>query len=448
MRVALALLILSIIPNGLGAAEIAAVTSGEHEDYTRLVFTISPNNGWDLDVGDRSSKLVFPLDNLKFEDENVFARIPKTRLISVGSIQQGNTTEYLMGFGCNCDVKAFSYLDAYVVVDISDPAPPIIVNSDHVAPELVPSAQAGENYKPPEFISWALPIAPTYRSSREDVDFPQQIDEGEILGLASIQEPDEPPIVTQENYSILVNGDSEIEEKSNGSGVSVQEAVDVARDSLLHQLTLAADQGLLELSEPMLAPEHVAPNERIVETKEILAEQLETEDENQVLIQTVYSRDSKLGVSNEVLGRSYCPSNEYLDIASWGSGTDFFGDLSGTRKRLLKEFDKIDVVELERLAQVYIRYGFGAEAISYLSNSNLGSKRKHLLLDLAAIVDSRPARPDGPFSKAVNCNGLAGLWALIGNRPKPEEKIEARLQLSTHSRIFRRTSGVCWGQIW
>lgn len=421
MHLALILFLFSIWPIGSSAAEVVEVASGEHESYTRLVFTISPDKEWRLETGESSARLVFPTQNLVFEDERVFARIPKTRLVSVSSGQQNKMTEFHMALGCDCDVEAFSYLNTYIVVDISDRSnSPIMITPTRQVVRSSPSLiLVDADHLPPVFVSWASPLAPFYRESPHEVSFSQSGGEFDSFGLSLAQAPDVPPNAMLNNKSV-----ADFKENTSGSEASLQEAVDTARVSLLHELTLAADQGLLDLNEPISEPYRVAKAEQNLMLEEDHDEPLKPEDEIQVFIQTVYSRDANPAALSEESQRLNCPSNDSLDIASWGSGTDFSEEFSDARKRLLGEFDEPDIVELERLIHTYIRYGFGAEAISYLSDGNLEFKNQRLLLDLAAIVDGQPASFGGPLSKATDCVGLAGLWALVGTYPNVEWELE------------------------
>lgn len=412
MRFAIVVVLFLMWPFGLSAAENVVVTSGEHEDYTRLVFATSPNREWRLEFGENSAILVFPQQDLVFADEKIFTRIPKTRLVSTSSRMRRGISEYQIALACDCDVSAFSYLDAYIVVDISDRSDPLIVtpNARHTAPAPLSSSLIEGEHKPPEFVSWALPVAPTYNGGLDKVNLVQQGDDLEVLGLAPTQESDAPPSDLQDNKPASENVTTEFEDFELVSEDTVQQAVEVARSSLLQQLTLAADQGLLDLNEPGSDPQPATIGEDVVVIEEILTEQQRPENKNQVLIQTVYSRDTNQAAKDDVPASNHCPTDESLDVASWGSGVDFSGEISIARKRLLGEFDEPNSIELERLVKTYIRYGFGAEAISYLSNGNLEISKQRLLRDLAAIVDGKSAWPDGLFRRRQ----IASVWLACG----------------------------------
>jgi tetratricopeptide (TPR) repeat protein len=402
-------------------AEAVSVVSGEHDGYTRLVFAISPDREWSLVIGQGSAKLVFPAQNLEFEDDGVFTRIPKTRLVSTHSDRGEGGAVYRMTLGCDCEVGAFPYLDAYIVVDISDPPKTSIIAppTRHFAPVLSAATLPDGNDRPPEFVSWIPPRAPYYDSSPHRVNFPAQTDG---VGLTPTQTPDAPPNTS--HTDVVQVAPDEVTEEVREVDQELQEAVDSARNSLLHQLTVAVDQGLLDLNGPISEILQAAETVPIVEPEDPFEVFEELEDENQVLIQTAITRDALAAHGRGNQQKEHCPSPEDLDIASWGSGEDFFDELSSVRQGLLREFDEPDFFEVERLVRTYLRYGFGAEARSYLFDGGKNVAQQSLLLDLAAIVDGQTVQPDGPLSQAIGCGGVAGLWALVGTYPVVDTHID------------------------
>ncbi len=395
-------------------AEPVTVVSGEHDGYARLVFSVSPDREWNLTRGENTATLLFPAQSLEFEDDGVFARIDKTRLLSTDFEQREGSAIYTMTLACDCEVTAFPYLEEYIVIDIADPSETAIGTPPrrYGAPRLNAASAPDGSGRSPELVSWALPRAPYYVRSPHNVNFPAKTDG---VGLVPAQIPDAPP------RSLRTDVIEGAEKMVPTVDQELQEAVDAARNSLLQQLTLAADQGLLDLNGPI--PEilqttetekEIVPVEPSVEPPTVFAK---LEDENQVLIQTVIARDARAARGEVNLQTDNCPTPESLDIASWGSGDDFFEELSSARQGLLKEFDEPDFTQIQRLVRTYLRYGFGAEARSYLLEGGQSIEQYALLLDLAAIVDGQSIQAGGPLSQAIGCGGAAGLWALVGTYP-------------------------------
>ena len=399
-------------------AQTVAVVSGEHEGYTRLVFTIAPDREWSLITEATSATLVFPAQILEFRDGGVFDRIPKTRLVSTHSEQDEEAAVYRMTLGCDCEVGAYRYQDAYIIVDITDRAE-TFVTAAHFAPILGGTTLPDGSYNPPEFVPWISPRAPYYVSSSHRVNFPAQTNG---VGLTPTQTPDAPPNASHTDVLQRIKGVATTEVRELDQ--EMQAAIDVSRNSLLLQLTLAVDQGLLDRNGPIPVipqPAEIAQKEELEEPSEVLNK---PEDEDQILIQSATARDTlavRGGINTE---NEHCPSPEDLDVASWGSGKDFSDELSSARQRTLREFDEPDYIEVGRLVRTYLRYGFGAEAKSYLIEGGKNIDQQPLLLDIAAIVDGLTVQADGPLSQAIDCDGAAGLWALVATYPAIDTHID------------------------
>lgn len=422
IRQSVAALLFSALSGFSAVAETVTVVSGEHEGYTRLVFSISPDREWSLDESEGSAKLNFRSQDLQFEDETVFERIPKTRLVSTQQSQTDGATEYLMVLGCACEVSAFAYLDTYIVVDISN-------TRDQTA--TVPIARREgtgfgpeKYYAPPVFVAWNPPKSPWYLAGSQLTNLTPNADGDENGGLSPPQTPDASPVVPDFATDGTPVARSKPKDAVGSADDDVEGAVDLVRDSLLRQLTLAADQGLLNLSEPipLIANTTDAKPEPEEQPAAPPQEPLETMAgalDNQVLIQTVIARDANAG-QGEIGGDNSCHDDDALNIASWGSGEDFPGELSAVRGKLLREFDETDPDQFEKLVQTYLRYGFGVEAKAYLLDNPKLLKDESLLLDMALVVDGLPAQTGGPLSMSAGCMGAAGLWALVGLYPDVE----------------------------
>ena len=383
----LVVLLLLLAPSSVDAAEDILVVSGEHDGYTRLVFTVSPDQSWTLNTTNASAVLRFDTPDLTFESSRVFDRITTSRLEAVQLSGGESYTSFKAQLGCDCEVTAVPYLEKYVVVDIADRKPQ---ERQRVVLE-------------PEI--WMTPVAPRYVNGSLEVNFPTQLGDSPTLGYLTTQAPDGPPARMNSNKTEDLDG--------SVVGEDVRKIVDIARSSLLQQVLGAADQGLLDLtrSTPEEESSFVSGAEHPEQTWPLVV------DSNQVTIQTVFDRDAgvapKLGEGEKV----HCPQEEALNIASWAEGKNFADEISITRKYTIKEFDQPHYAALELLVKTYLRYGFGAEARQYLLEYGPKISDDELLLDMAAIVDGYPVQLNGPFSQATLCEGAVGLWAMVGKYP-------------------------------
>ncbi|MEO0859494.1 MAG: hypothetical protein AAFY65_02690 [Pseudomonadota bacterium] len=92
------------------------IFSGEHEDFSRLVFPAAGALDWDITQEDGSVRVVFSGQNLALNTAEVFAKIPRTRLTSVAAV--GNTLTLVMQ--CACDVSVRQIPSDHIVIDILD----------------------------------------------------------------------------------------------------------------------------------------------------------------------------------------------------------------------------------------------------------------------------------------------------------------------------------------
>lgn len=388
------------------SAETVQVSSGEHEDFTRLVFKIDPAREWALQTNAQKAELIVNGSSITFADSIVFDRIPQTRLVSVAQTSDSMASRYQMNLGCACVVTAFAYLDTYIVVDIHDsdgPLPPdpiiaSVMETQRIKPLLVP-LDVQEN-------AYVMPSS-TARTT------------------AGLEEPSAivDPVAVDTKPTEVSQTDTTDDE--------LAKIVSEARTKLLEQLTFAAEMGLLDFEgghdpvtdQPMETVDttvsEVVLDEGVGEQRETIEETLPGRLlEDQFTITTVYERDTRHIEGPLNHGLIHCPTDEQLDIGSWSTENSFSDQLSILRSGLLKEFDDPDLQVAERLVKLYIRYGFGAEAVSYLQDYGAVIEDADLLRDMAAVMDGKSAKPDGPLAKAESCAGAAGLWSMVGLYPE------------------------------
>ena len=143
-------------------------------------------------------------------------------------------------------------------------------------------------------------------------------------------------------------------------------------------------------------------------------------DGDQIAATTVYDRDSRAALgaraAAEAASPPACLPDGKFDIVSWSNGQPLSQQLPVLRGQLVGEFDLPDPEALARLARLYIRFGFGAEAEALLAGFAGGPEPEDraLLVDMARAVEGRPAAPDGPLAAAAACPGPHGLWQALG----------------------------------
>ncbi|WP_209598458.1 hypothetical protein [Ruegeria sp. HKCCSP351] len=98
-------------------SEEVTVRSGEHEGYTRLVFSVPPDTGWVLSQRKNGAKLAIDLKGVTFRTGSVFGRLTSDRLAALSQTQPGGALE--LEFGCDCTASAFLFRSSMIVLDIA-----------------------------------------------------------------------------------------------------------------------------------------------------------------------------------------------------------------------------------------------------------------------------------------------------------------------------------------
>ena len=383
----ISLLLVSIFGTS-AIGDTVPVNSGEHEDYTRLVLTIDPTKPWRLERLGEESRLI--LDGLHdIQLSNIFDRIPRTRLKDARTSVAEGSTIFLLDLNCPCEVNAYPYQGAYLILDISDP---LKDNETEIALSSLPKMNA--NFSPDSLpnldvsVDSNRPTSPHYVTSGPEASWPEQVDE----------EPAEDHSFYTETTEI--NPD-------------LQKTVDKARDALIRQLSFAADQGLLDFKPNESNIEEVEPpHEEVAVVEGHRASPMEgLMNQEQVNIQSVYDlnrRDDTMAIN---IDKRCLPDFEF-DIENWGSGEDFSKELSNLRAEQLGEFDISDIEKVEGLIRLYIRYGFDAEARYLIASYPDEIKHADVLGDLSYAMSGREFVHMSGLPKAVDCGGAVGLWAL------------------------------------
>ncbi|MEL6649064.1 MAG: hypothetical protein AAFQ05_15520, partial [Pseudomonadota bacterium] len=123
------------------SAQTVTVRSGEHADFTRLVFNLPGRMDVGLTYRFDGIELAFEREGLTFNTNTVFEMVPPTRLSSL-SVDEETLKLTLQ---CRCDVETFWASDRAFVVDIADeteisaalfPDPPAPVEAAALVPAL------------------------------------------------------------------------------------------------------------------------------------------------------------------------------------------------------------------------------------------------------------------------------------------------------------------------
>lgn len=360
---------------GPAVAKEVDVRSGEHPEFTRLVLKIDPSSKWHLEEGSKSARLFIQEKEIQFRVDNVFDRIPRSRLASLKQEKTGAPLE--MSFACDCQAKAFVEQGTLLVIDIAER-----------------SGDLQEKFKLPILSHPNPSIAGTQLALRPVVEAPTSFDP-QILPARQV-------------------------DSSTGQGTaqlafpSISEEIETR---LINRIQRGIEQEVLEPD--LLLPEDQTGNQTNVAPKS----QRGSVQLSNFLVTTVVDRDvAKSNVSSKSQSVTpKCVPPEELTVGEWGTETEFGRQIGSTRDQLYGEFDELDEAGVIRLARLYIHFGFGAEARSVLSLLD-GTKRDLSILNaMAKALEGKAPDKYGPLSGQLACPGETALWSLLSSQKIPSD---------------------------
>lgn len=402
MKAGACFLVLLLVLTQPALAQSLRVRSGEHDDFTRLVFDVPDRTRWVLTPEENAARIEFPGLDPEFDTSRVFDRIPRTRLARLAPLEKG----LRLILGCDCEVSAFLHARTMLVVDIGAPSD----GPRQVADNREVDAPAAE---------------PAPLRLADVPENPGSIAAGLMQGhLPATRAPDHPG-----------PGPAKLD-------TGMRHDLAETRQQLFVQFDRARTQGLL--TPRMAAPAAAAaadPGPEGAETDGVQPEGAKTRGADAATgapaarpghislhAQTSVDRDflKALSESGTALGAHpgahACPSPERVDVASWGDDAPFVHALGRLRSGLAGEFDRADRDAILRLARFYLHFGFGAEARQVLDMSPGVADEHGLLHDMADIVDRGHARDGSQLHGYLECDAPAALWAVLSHRDLPADR--------------------------
>ncbi|SLN32058.1 hypothetical protein [Pseudooctadecabacter jejudonensis] len=367
----------------IALADPVAIRSGEHDTFSRLVFSIEEGTDWRVMETDTGFALQLEDEVDGFAIEGVFDRIPRDRLLDLIP-RSGSRLDFLVT--CNCQAEAFLWRPDRLVVDIVDGQNPI---------ETLEAADA--------------PLEPALRTAmREDVAFLP-----DLLGLPNGLTLNATPLPTRDLTSSMVLADAP-------ESASADQSLQTAEAALLEGLSRAATQGYL-------TPTNVTPPETSGSVSpadpepSVVEETLAVSPSLGLDISTA-TDETLAGISRALEAREpqVCLDNETFDLASWADDRPFNVQLASLAEPLSGSFGQEPIAAHTSLAQLYLHFGFGAEALLALRANSASSQTRVILAELAGLIDDY----DGPYPKLSaqrNCASLGSFWGFLASGELPDD---------------------------
>ncbi len=371
---------MALVVGSAATAETITVRSGEHGDFTRLVFRLPAGADWSLDPIHRGIRLDLDGGDHRFDTDQVFRRIGRDRVAGFRDRETGAGLDITLG--CDCPAQASMEGGRHLVIDLYDPKPN--------RPQTL-KVGGRELAFPPEN---TLPLqTPTISLHRFGTGKPALVDAAPVpsaLPAPALQAP------VSSNISEL---------------------------RLRQQIERAAAQGLLTPTPPSVkltaeaSPSTDTAAPAIPETGPTSEPdgQLRPRPFPQILAVTAIDRDRPGYVPADPTPQT-CIPDEDVDLSGWASDEPFGQQISHLRARLYGEFDRLDEQAALDLARAYLHFGFGAEARRALDLASPGRETASVLTALSHLLDGTdPGTVENAFAAQQECGGDVALWAVLGN---------------------------------
>ena len=372
----------------------STVRSGEHGEFTRLVFQVPAGVSWAIRQTGQTRSVTFGETKFSFDLAQAFDRIGRSRLQALSPSDSGNGLDLMLA--CDCELRVFRDTPSYVVIDIAGPDRARPVSSKQPYWQRERSYRFGRKVSEPSAGRFSFP-AKTYPSSPPEMGNTGFIDAG-----ADRVEAD-PSVSAPASRSAV-----EISLPVLPRPVQEDGELEALEENLLQQIARALDQGLLEPASALQRrkeepPEHAEPGE------------------NFSLVTSVDREIMELAPAGGSLTRSdICLEAGAFDLLDWETGEDVSTRIGQARSGLFGEFDNADVKELRTLVTTYLFFGFGAEAKRTMQLAEFPAMEKRYLYALADIFDGHRPLIENPFHGAHQCDSGAALWAVLAADHVPE----------------------------
>lgn len=359
---------------GFATAAPVLVKSGEHDGFTRLVLDYRAPVAWQVGRTADGYALRIVNDAPVYDLTDTFKLIGKSRLAGIAADPASGVLN--LAIACACYAIPFEFRPGIVVIDLRDGRPP-----------------KGSSFEEP-LVQAARPEAQS-----EPGPAPARYD-WTVAALAQLR-TGAPQATDAQPFAPQLDSDP---------------ALQPLRNSLLHQLSRGAAQGVVDMAK-------LHPGETVA-----VASAHDSTPSARVALGELPGVALSNGLpDHESIGAQgqACVDSARLDVASWGDDSPIFAQIATSRAGLIAEFDKPDPAVLQRAIQFQLFIGFGAEAKQVMQAFPVDLPDKPLWQSMARLVDGRPD-PGSAFIGQESCDSAAALWAILA---------QPRLDASQHANI-------------
>jgi hypothetical protein len=363
---------------GILAAQPAPTTvvrSGEHPEFSRLVFDLGEATDWKLSRIGKEYYLEFLPKPERLDLSRIFSRIPRTRLLGITQPDQANAPLRL-SVAEGQYVTVFRAESGGIVVDIASGEP-----------------QIGESL-------WETSL-PNLQMLRSLTESDARIATTPLGETADIFAPGSPAQTLRLADARVLQAQQELLEKMGQA--MTQGAIEPAGAEVLRAARALNSGADLRLSGAL---ERQGP---------------ELTDQLNIAARSVYDRFSRpsVGGSGVTPPGLICLPDSAFDLAAWAGEVSDFSAVSALRADLIGEFDRANSAILENLIKFYIVNGLGTEALALMSIYPDVLADEAMLAELAELVETGKVSNSEILAGQAQCNGAPALWAILARDEIP-----------------------------
>ena len=355
-------LVLWVLLAGQLAAAPVLVKTGEHEGFTRLVMEFPAPVDWQMGRSADGYELRVVGQPANYDLSEAFKLIGKSRLAAIWVDAQ--TAGLRIGIACGCHAIPFEFRPGIVVIDLRDGPPQ---NGSSFEAALHP-VSANKNVVADGGYDWQKQVLAELRGD------------------------------------VAPNAPSGIFARPASSDPALQSL----RESLLHQLSRGASQGIVDIGPALPAPP--PPSQAFA------AVRVELGELPGVSVTDGLSDHADLAADGRI-----CISADQLDFSNWGDTRPVHQQMAEAMAGLIGEFDRPDAENLRKAIRFHLFIGFGTEARQLMRAFPITGSDATLWASLARLVDGEPD-PSSAFTGQAACNTPAALWALLAD-PDPQAAV-------------------------
>ena len=363
-------------------AQQLAVRSGDHPTFSRLTVVLPASQSWEAYQTTDSVVVTLPEYAGSFDVADVFLRMNRDRITGI------DVTGGTLTLRVNCPCASTAFLSGpLLVIDVADQGTKLL----------------GQPLNGPALISRKRPPATNQASPSSTAALPWIGANSPFGGTSSDKATAHalplPDIETSVTDRVALLGE--------------------IQTSLVAEVANAASIGLLENSYAPIITGNPDAKTSIMAPEE-LPQVLQGASNN---LRITNSMDLPNTGQNQPLDATTagaaCPDANFVSVGMWGQDTGFSAQIGPARNALMNARDHLNKDAAKNLAQLYLYFGFGAEALDVLRlDPKLGVANPHLA-DIATILERGAIDRQNTLGAYTDCASDIALWASLSFRNIP-----------------------------